>query len=96
MPSLSETLADRFAALPSFEAGGRTFTMFFVGVKEPTLPTERHIVIDFGARDGAESFRGQLQLAPDRYNEAEIADLAVSAMTEIIEGRLPPGARSLL
>ncbi|HUK36162.1 MAG TPA: hypothetical protein VLV86_19735 [Vicinamibacterales bacterium] len=89
-------LSQQLGALPSFTAGGRQFTMFFIGVHEPTLPTERHYVVDFGARNTTESFRGQLLLGGDTFERDDVSALAVSTMKEIIEGRLPPGARQLL
>jgi hypothetical protein len=89
-------IQQQIEALPPFTAGGRQFMMFFIGVHEPTLPTEHHYIVRFGARDDEESSTGELGLGRDTFERDDVAALAVSTMTEIIEGRLPPGARALL
>ena len=96
MAKTLEKLPEELAAQPPFVAGGRQFQMYFIGVREPKLPTEHHLVVNFGAKNDSESLQGQLGLTPGQYDSPEVAQLAVSTMKAIIEGRLPPGAKDLL
>jgi hypothetical protein len=91
-----EALSRQFEGLAPFPAGGRQFRMFLTGVREPVLPTELHYIVSFGARDGAESYTGELGLGRETFERNDIAALAIDTMKAIIEGRLPSGARSLL
>ena len=51
MAKTLEKLPEELAAQPPFVAGGRQFQMYFIGVREPKLPTEHHLVVNFGAKN---------------------------------------------